>query len=103
MTEKAARGDGECRAGVTEAGAGLVLCSARYPRRSAGMTEKAARGDGECSVGVTEVGAMGWPCGVVEAGGGGGGLLRDAQVDFLGASGGQVQLHDAVVVGVGDD
>ena len=65
------------------------------------MTEKAARGDGEGSVGVTEVGAMGWPCGVVEAGGGG--LLRDAQVDFLGAGGGQIQLHDAVVVGVGGD
>ena len=30
-------------------------------------------------------------------------LLRNAQLDLPGASGWQVQMHDAVVVGVGDD
>ena len=78
--------------GVVEADAGLGALLGEIPAAErgydgeccAGMTEKAPWGDGD--------GRVGWWR-----------LLRDAQGDFLGAGGGQIQLHDAVVVGVGDD
>ena len=86
--------------GMTEVGGGMawgwvwgLVLTRRETRGERGCNGSVAGGHGGSVVRGRWAAMREWP----------GLLLRDVEVDFLGASGWQIQLHDAVVVGVGDD